>query len=425
MDEYFLHYLWKFQKFDQKPFRLTNGSELKVFYPGYSNQNAGPDFLEAKIRIDDIEWAGAVEIHHRASDWIHHNHQSDKKYHGVILHVVWVADKDIQLPDGTIIPTFQMADYQNGSLEADYRKYINQPVNIKCASFLHRIDPLTITNMLDQALVERLSQKSDKILGLAKSCGGDWEKVTFRILAENFGFSVNNSAFEAWARTMDFSLLNRYSDQPDKCFALAYGQAGFLDDPPDAHAEALKGEYLHLKNKHQLSPMMERHHWKFSRLRPANFPTVRMAELLTVYLKKQGFFSSLIHTSDIKEVNKLFKSELPAYWKSHYDFGMKLQKRVNNLGQASIDILIINTVAPLLAAYSRYIDDQQFMDRAVQFLNAIAPEENKITREWSALGLSINNAADSQALIQRYKNYCIKKRCLNCNIGIAILHSRP
>ncbi len=425
MDEYFLHYLWKFQKFKQKPFRLTNGSTLQVYHPGHSNQNAGPDFLEAKIRIDDIEWAGAVEIHHKASDWIHHNHQSDKKYHGVILHVVWIADRDIQLPDGSLIPTFLMSDYQNGSLEADYRKYINQPVNIKCASFLHRIDPLTITNMLDQALVERLSQKSNRILEQAKSTNGDWEKVTFRVLAENFGFSVNNTAFETWARTIDFSILHRYADQKDKCFALAFGQAGFLDATTDNDVVRLREEYLHLKNKHQLSPIMERHHWKFSRLRPANFPTVRMAEFLSVYLKKQSFFSSLINTTDIKEVNQLFKVELPDYWKSHYDFGLKLDKRTNNLGQASIDILIINTVAPVLAAYSRYIDDQAFMDRAVQFLNSITAEENKITREWSNLGLSIQTAADSQALIQRYKNYCIKKRCLNCNIGIAILHSRP
>ncbi len=424
MDEYFLHYLWKFQKFEQKPFLLTDGSELTVFYPGHENQNAGPDFLEAKVRIDNIEWVGAVEVHHKASDWLHHNHQEDKKYHGVVLHVVWVADKEIQLPDGTVLPTFQMADYQNGELERDYRKYINQPVTIKCASFFHQFDLLTTTNMLDQALVERLSQKSDRILDKLKPCKGDWELVSFQILAQNFGFSVNNHAFEVWSNSMDHSLLLRYADQPDKCFALAFGQAGFLSDTPDDYSSRLQEEYIHLQNKHQLNPIMERHHWKFSRLRPANFPTVRMAEFLTVYQKIPNLFSAILNARDVYEVIQFFKTELPDYWKEHYDFGSKLEKRTNNLGQSSIEILIINTVAPLLAAYSRYIDDQSYMDRAVHYLNAIPAETNKITRQWSKLGLPIKHAADSQALIQRYKHYCLKKRCLNCNIGIAILHNR-
>jgi len=424
MDEYFLHYLWKFQKFEQKPFHLTDGSELTVFHPGSENQNAGPDFLEAKIRIDNIEWVGAVEVHHKSSDWIHHNHTEDKKYHGVILHVVWIADRDIQLPDGTVLPTFQMADYQNGDQERDYRKYINQPVTIKCASFFHQFDQLTTTNMLDQALVERLSQKSNKILNRLKFYHGNWEKTTFQLLAENFGFSVNNQVFEVWAQSIDHALLFRYADQPDKCFALAFGQAGFLDQATDAYSAHLKEEYDHLTNKHQLTPIMERHHWKFSRLRPANFPTVRMAEFLTVYQKVPGLFSTIVNAKDVFEIIQLFKSALPDYWKEHYDFGCKLKKRINNLGQSSIEILIINTVAPLLAAYSLYIDDQTYMDRAVHFLNALPAESNQITRQWSKLGLPIKHAADSQALIQRYKYYCLKKRCLNCNIGIAILHNR-
>ncbi len=424
MDEFFLHYLWKFQKFEGRPFRLTNGSALQVFHPGHENHDSGPDFLEARIRIDGIDWMGAVEIHHKASDWLLHQHQKDKKYDGVILHVVWVADKDIYLQDSTLLPTFQISDYQHGSLEADYRRYINQPVTIKCASFLHKIDPLTKTNMLDQALVERLSEKADRLLAPVKAHQGDWEKVTFQALASNFGFSVNNQAFETWSKSFDYSLLHRYANQPEKCFALAFGMAGFLDDPKDDYAEDLKEQFLHIKNKHRLEPQLQRHHWKFSRLRPANFPTVRMAEFVTLYIREKKLFSSILEMQKVENIFRIFEIRLPEYWKTHYDFGLPMENRINNLGRSSIDTLIINTVAPLLAAYSKYIDDLGFMERAVDFLNDLAPEKNKITREWQEVGMDPSHAADSQALIQRYKYYCIRKRCLNCNIGLAILHSR-
>lgn len=425
MDEFFLHYLWKFQKFEGRPFRLTNGSILKVFYPGHENNNAGPDFLEAKIQIDEIEWVGAVEIHHKASDWLIHNHQQDKKYDGVILHVVWIADKDIQLSDQSTLPMFKMSDYQNGSLEADYRKYINQPVTIKCASFLPQINTLTKTNMLDQALIERLSMKSQLILEEVRLCKGDWEKITFLWLAKNFGFSVNKQAFETWSMSFDYTLLHRYANQQDKCYGIAFGQAGFLEaNINDPYLEKLQTEYSHLKRKHQLEKGLERHHWKFSRLRPANFPTVRMAEYITLFCHSENLFAKMISLKTVSSLIKLFKIDLPDYWKHHYDFGKPLNNRVNNLGKASIEVLIINTIAPLLAAYSRYVDEQEYMDRAVQFLSDLPNETNKITKQWSDVGMPPKNAADSQALIHRHQYYCTKKRCLNCNIGIAILHNR-
>ncbi len=425
MDEFFLHYLWKFQKFEGRPFRLTNGSTLKVFYPGNENSNAGPDFLEAKIQIDEIEWAGAIEIHHKASDWLIHNHHHDRKYDGVILHVVWINDKEIQLSDRSTLPTFKMSDYHNGSLEADYRKYINQPVTIKCASFLRKITDIIKTNMLDQALVERLSMKSQTILDTVKNCNGDWEKATFQCLAKNFGFSVNNQAFESWSKNFEYSLLLRYSNDKNKCFAIAFGQAGFLYvENADPQLKKYQEEYEHLKRKHQLADGLERHHWKFSRLRPANFPTVRLAELITLFRQQENIFAKIISLNTVDSILNLFKINLPDYWKSHYDFGKPLRKGVNNLGETSIEIIVINTVAPLLVAYSRYIDDQAYMDRAINFLASLKSERNKITKEWAELGLNPKNAADSQAQIQRYQYYCIKKRCLNCNIGIAILQNR-
>ncbi|XOV93788.1 MAG: DUF2851 family protein [Bacteroidota bacterium] len=424
MDEFFLHYLWKFQKFDRRPFLLTDGSQLQVFNPGYQNDDSGPDFLEAKLRIDDIDWVGAVEIHHKASDWIHHNHHKDKRYEGVVLHVVWIADKDITLSDGTPLPTFQMADFQNGSLESDYRKYINQPVTIKCASFLHKINPLIITSMLDQALVERLSAKANRIIKVLKESKGDWESATFQLIAQNFGFAVNNQAFDTWSRSFDYDLLQRYANQPDKCYALTFGLAGFLANPLDDYSSQLKKEYDHLKTKHKFDSVVERHHWKFSRLRPANFPTVRLAELTAIYIKQKNLFSTILGSMTIEQIRRLFDITLPEYWQSHYDFGSPMKNRTNNLGKSSIDILIINVVAPLLAAYSRYIDDQNYMDRAIDFLNQIPAESNKLTKEWVNLSLDPKHAADSQALIQRHKFYCQKSRCLNCNIGIAILHSR-
>lgn len=424
MDEYFLQYLWRFQKFEGRPFRLTNGSILQVFNPGHQNDDSGPDFLEARIRIDHIDWVGAVEIHHRASDWLLHKHQKDQKYESVVLHVVWVADKDIKLKDNSTLPTFQMSDYQNGSIESDYRRYINQPETIKCASFLHGIDNITKTNMLDQALVEKLSLKAEEILKSVKLHKGDWEKVTFQVLSRNFGFSVNNHAFETWAGSFDYSLLHRYAHQPEKCFALAFGMAGFLKDDTDEYSQSLSNLFAHLQKKHELEPLLQRYHWKFSRLRPANFPTVRLAELIALYINEQNLFSSIIDKQDINAMYKLLRCKLPDYWKNHYDLGQKMTQRTNSLGKSSIEILIINTMAPILAAYSKYVDDLNYMDQAVRWLNGIKPEKNKVTRAWEALDIEINDAADSQALIHRYKAYCIRKKCLSCNIGIAILHSR-
>ncbi len=423
MDEYFLHFLWKFQKFETKPLQLTEGTRLSVFNPGIENKNAGPDFLEGKIRIGNIDWLGNIEVHYRSSDWNHHGHQNDRKYDNVILHVVWIYDMDIILPDGSTLPTLQLSDFVSSTLENSYRKYINQPVTIKCASFLHTINPIVLVNMLDQALAERLIFKSEKVLEVLKSNKNDWEQTTFQLLARNFGFSVNNDPFEDWAKTIRYSQIKKYADNPTKCFAIAFGQAGFLVNSSEPQTSLLWKEYSYLKKLLHLKTHLERHHWKFSRLRPPNFPTVRMAELLTFIIGQENLFSCIIESKNAKSIVDRFNITLPHYWQAHYDFGKPLKRGENNLGKASIHIIIINTIVPILGAYSRYVGEQKYMDLAIELLQILPAENNKIIREWLKHDLKSKTAHDSQALLQRYKFYCEKSRCLNCNIGMTILQS--
>lgn len=421
MDEQFLHYIWKYQKFNSTNLHLSDEQSLNVFYPGNHNHDSGPDFEEARIKIGDIEWAGKVEIHIRSSDWIRHNHQSDKAYESVILHVVWEHDKDIYISN-EVIPTLELKGLVDPSIVKSYQTYLRSTDEILCARQIALVSSLHVHGMMDRVLVERLTDKSATILTELKQNTNDWEQVTYLTLAANFGFSTNKESFIRLARLLPFNKLKKELQRLQSTEALLFGQAGLLEHPIDDYQQELRSEFRFLQQKHMLDESLSKVQWKFGKLRPANFPSVRLSQFAALLHKQPKLFSFLIETGNVKEIKKILLVSVSDYWQHHYDFGKPSKNPAEKMGTGSIENVLINSVAPLLAAYAKYTDKQEYMDRAVEILASIPPERNRITKKWDPLGIQSSSAFDSQSLIQLYKSYCQRRRCLQCNIGVAILN---
>lgn len=422
MDEYFLHFLWMFQKFEHLPLRLSDERELAVFHTGHQNKDSGPDFKEAKLKIDGLIWSGSVEIHYKSSDWQKHKHEADQAYENVILHVVWSHDQEVKIGDSPI-PTLELKHFVSTNLEKEYRKYINQPEDILCGGHLKHLPGIQLHQMMDAALTDRLEEKSKLILKTLKETNADWEETTYRTIAKNFGFKVNSDSFEILTKTLPYQIIRKQGGNSLKIFALIFGMSGFLADPQDEYSSQLAEEFHFLSKKHNLSPQLERFHWKFAKLRPANFPTVRLAQFAAFLSANDLLFSKLIALSGYNEIRKFMQCEMPDYWMNHYDFE-KTSTKNQKIGKSSMEIVMINSLVPLLFAYARYAGEEHLIDRALQILEEIPTESNYIIKKWNDLGVSPKNATDSQALLHQYRNYCLKKKCLNCNIGVWILN-RP
>lgn len=419
MDERFLHYVWKFQKLNGK-LKTIEGHQIIVINQGTHNHNSGPDFEEARIKIGDIEWAGKIEIHVNSSDWKAHNHHRDKAYSSVILHVVWKHDSEV-LVDGQVVPTLEVKNLIKPEEFEKYRSFIKRNKEILCHDQLSSISNLSFTSLLDRMMVERLEQKAIEVLELVSIKNADWEEVAYLSLARNFGFSTNKEAFFAMANSLPYRTVAKNSSTKHAIEALFFGQSGFLNEPGDDYHKELRTEFDFLKSKHQLPDPLMKERWKFGRMRMPNFPTVRLAQFAALMAKNDHLFSRLIEVDTPQKVIEQFEFQVSDYWDEHYDFGKKRKKRGGNMGKSSVDNLIINTIAPLFAAYSKYSGDQRYMDRAVRILELIPPENNSITKKWSAVGREPKNASDSQSLIGLFKNYCSKRKCLDCSVGVEIL----
>jgi hypothetical protein len=421
MQESFLHYIWQFQYFDKRELRVSTGEKLETFFPGTLNGDSGPDFNNAKIRLDNIDWAGSVEIHIKSSGWYDHHHDVDGAYENVILHVVWDEDKEVLRGDGSAIPTLVLNGRVDESLISKYQKLVHNSSSIPCERIFPKISDLVKFGMLDKALMQRLENKADQIVQLLRSANNDWEEVTYQLMARNFGFKINYDPFFQLANVIRRKTLLKHGDNLTQIEALLFGQAGFLDyGIKDDYFKELQREYKVLSSKYGLdNQKLKKENWKFLRLRPANFPTIRIAQFSALIHKNRNFFSKLIEP-DV-EIVKLFDVRTSPYWHSHYRFGRKTARSISGLGMESVNNLLINTVVPLLVAYGKSQDDQEMIDRAVALLHGIKAEKNKITKAWSEIGLAIKDSFDSQALIELNNHYCLKRRCLACNIGVDIL----
>jgi hypothetical protein len=421
MNESFLHYLWQFQYFEKTNLLSSDGEGLTVLKTGLPNSNAGPDFFNAKIKIGELEWVGNVEIHIKSSDWFAHHHEKDAAYDNVILHVVWDNDKPV-LRNGTTIPTLELKNRVDPALLHEYKKLVNSSFSIACQKTFRQADDLIKLSMLDKALMQRLEAKANQVSELLKFNKNDWEETTYQLLAKHFGFKVNGDPFFQLSKSLSYKTIQKQNGIT-QVEALLFGQAGMLETKTkDEYITLLFREYHLLEQKYALTELKMSHsQWRFLRLRPANFPTIRLAQFAALLFNVKNIFSQLISIESYSSVQRIFMQQQSPYWKTHYRFGKKAKGDVPELGEASIQNIVINTVAPLLVAYGKHKDEQMYVDRAVELLQQLPAEQNKITKEWNALGLKVKNAFDSQAVIELYNNFCQKRQCLNCSVGISTL----
>jgi hypothetical protein len=423
MTESFLHYVWQFQYFAKEDLCTASGETVSVYHPGTRNPHAGPDFFNARIRIDGIDWVGSVEIHTNAAAWFEHKHDNDRAYDNVILHVVWKDDKKILRKDGSLLPALELKSRIDPSLVLHYRKLINTGEEIPCRASLARIPSITKLSMLEKALMGRLELKAEQIRVMYERNNHDWEETAYQLLCRNFGFKVNADPFQQLAQSLPYKVVLRHADHLLQVEAMLFGQAGFLEEKrEDPYYAKLKREYTLLDRKYNLEErQLKKAQWRFLRLRPANFPTLRLAQLSALLAHQKNIFSRIMEATTYRDLIALFSAKQSVYWQHHYQFFKGMDEEVPAIGVSSIDTLIINTVVPLLASYGRMHDEQQLVDRAVEILQHISPEDNVIIKRWHAVGLRTQSAADSQGLIELHNNFCQKRRCLECTIGFSIL----
>ncbi len=426
MTESFLHYIWQFQYFHKEELQTSEGDSLQVFQPGNQNVNAGPDFSDARIKIGALEWRGSVEIHIKASGWNDHHHSSDQAYEKVVLHVVWDNDKPIYRTDGTVMPTLELKHRVEMTLWNRYRKLFTSVETIPCSSAWPKVPDIIKLSMLDKAVMQRLETKSLLVKSLLAENRNDWEETCFQLLCKNFGFKVNAEPMLQLAQLLPYKVLLKHLDKLTQIEALLLGQAGFLEKvKEDEYTKILNREHRLLSSKYRLeSKQMKIVQWRFLRLRPANFPTVRLAQLAVLLSFQRNLFSKILECSSYKQLVELLDVEQSEYWQHHYLLGKKSKTRVPALGQSSIHNIMINTIAPLLVAYGQLQDDQSYVDRATEILQHLPAENNKITRQWLDLGYNVKSSFDSQGLIELYNNFCMKRRCLDCTIGTHIIKAK-
>ncbi|NEM98626.1 DUF2851 family protein [Pontibacter burrus] len=421
MKEDFLHYIWQHQYYRKTDLATMEGEPLQILRTGYYNTDAGPDFSEAIVRIGEVEWSGSVEIHLRASDWRRHNHQTDKKYDQVILHVVWEADETIARTDGTAIPVLELKGRVDTSLLYSYKQLQEASTTIPCANVWPAVAEITKTMMLGRALTERLEQKGLDILQLHSNYNHDWEATAYHVLFKGFGFKINQQPMERLAAALTATIIRKVQSV-FQLEALLFGQAGFLEDADTDYAQQLAKEYRFLSHKFGLQDRaMQRHHWNFMRMRPANFPTIRLAQLAAVLSNRQSFFAAIVEAQTIKQYEALFMVPVTEFWQEHFTFSPEPTKATQTMGRGSAHNLIINVAVPLLAAFSQFTGDRVHLEKATELLEQVKEASNKYTRLYEAMGWKARSAADNQAALSLFRNYCQPVNCLQCAIGNKIL----
>ena len=415
MKEEFLYYIWENRLID-KVLQTTEGESVEVVVTGYRNTDSGPDFLEAKIQIGDKLWAGQVEIHVKASDWNRHNHQTDKAYKNVILHVVY--ENDTKVND---IPTLELKGHFDETLFANYQRFISTKNWIPCGNSIAQVPVFTRLSWLDRMAVERLESKSETVTKILNADQFDWEDALYKLLMRYFGLKVNNEAFEYLSTILPFKTLLKHADNLLQIEAMLFGCAGFLeDDFTEDYPLLLKREFGLMKAKFNLLTMPAER-WKFMRMRPSNFPTIRLAQMAQLIHKNESLFSKIREAKNTAEVKALFDVVASEYWETHWRFGVPTESTPKHLGDATADILMINAVAPLLFCYGKLHKDESVCETAIQFLEETEAEDNAVIRHFAQCSIKADNAMQTQALLHLYNMYCKRKRCLECRLGNVLM----
>lgn len=425
MTERLLQFIWQFQYFNKSELTTTTDEPVQILFAGQHNTNQGPDFLDAKIRIGKTTWAGTVELHIKTSDWVKHNHQKDKNYNNVILHVVWEDDTSTlrQAQSSVLkndIPVVELKGRVSKILLQRYEELMDSSSFIPSEKSIHLVPDIVWKSWKDRLLVERLLRKANVVETSLQLNNYHWEETFWWLLARNFGMKVNADAFEAIAQSISVKILAKHKSQIHQLEALMLGQAGLLEKKfSEEYPKLLQKEYRFLQNKYKLKPVPLPFH--FLRMRPGNFPTIRLTQLAMLISESAHLFSKIKEADSVKEVSKWFDVTANDYWHYHYRFDETSAFKKKKLGATMIDNIIINTIAPVLFAYGNYHDEDKYKDKALKWLEQTAAESNSITKGFQKLGIENKTAFDSQALIELKNEYCSKKRCLECGVGNVLL----
>ena len=419
--ENLLHYVWKHRLYGPGNFKTIDGTALEIIDPGTHNTDAGPDFFNAKIKLDGNLWAGNIEIHTQASDWYKHKHDTDKAYNSVILHVIESSGtQPVCNQSGQTLPQWRMPVPE--SIRMNYLYLSNHDSPVPCLSRIREIPEIYWTDWKNALTSERLESKIQTIFQLLQNGRDDWNEVFYITLARNFGFGINNDAFERLAKSLPLRYILKHSNSPWQVEALFLGQAGLLEDeiPDDDYYRTLQQEYNFLRKKYRLQAL-ESSLFKSLRIRPNNFPHIKIVQLAGFTGNEQSLFSRLLEKDSLPDFQSLFFAPVPDYWETHYHFGKTSPRRKKGLGLSAIHILLINTVVPILFAYGKKKNQEHFMQKALDLLEAIPPEKNHIVNAFTRAGVTVTHAGDTQALIQLRKAYCDPKKCIFCRIGHKLL----
>jgi hypothetical protein len=414
--ESIIQFIWKYQAFDHRSLRTDRGETLQVIHPGTLNLNAGPDFQDAIIRINELEWNGSVEIHIRSSDWHVHRHSGDPAYQNVVLHVVWQNTGSILRNDGSPIPTFQIADWVRPDILTKYSRISDNVSHIPCLS--HPVSANAFRSALERAFETRLRSKSKRIFDIWHKSNMDWEQTAFAWMCRHMGFKVNNEVFEVLGLSVPYRILQKHRDRPDQVEALVFGMAGLLESgfEKDDYWNSLRKEFRFLSYKYNLKPRIKAHEWKFLRLRPDNFPTVRLAQLSAILIRRPSLFNWLLDS-----FNKDSELRVSGYWQQHYYFGKMTDKAPGFMGEVSWQHLWMNVVPPL--QYSLAVKRGSSTQHIAAAFGSLKAENNRITRRWEKAGVYMETALDSQSYYALFQQGCKLRKCLECPVGIELLKS--
>jgi hypothetical protein len=419
--ERILQYVWKQRLFADSDLVMPEGQKIFVIDPGIQNNDAGPDFFNAKIRIGDMVWAGNVEIHERASDWAAHHHDKDKAYNSVILHVVGTDDCQALTSENKPVPKAILKIPEK--IEKNIEWLFSRDTPLACAERIKEIPPIYVSDWMTALVTERMERKTKEVLQRLELNQKDWNETFYHTLMRNFGFGANSDAFEWLAKSLPYKIILKHRDHPLQIEAMFFGQAGLLDDDKaenEPYFCFLRKEYDFLRKKYDLTPV-DAVQYKNLRMRPDNFPHIRMAQLAAVFLKNDLPFSQILETEDMAQLRKFFDVQPSKFWKTHYHFRSASSPKNKSVGKNSANILLINTVAPIFFAYGKIKSKSQYCDHALRLLEQIPPENNHITKTFATAGIKITNACDSQALLQLRRQYCDLKKCLYCRIGFRMI----
>ena len=421
LSEKLLQYVWKNQWFAKEKLETVHKQPLSILNQGFPHQDAGPDFKQAIIKIDGVTWAGNVEVHIRSSDWYKHQHQNDAKYHSVILHVVYEHDQEVFIEPNVPLPTLMLQPLLSSQLLLRYSQLISSSVSLPCEAYIHKITPLTLHSFFTRLSFDRLSRKQAQIFEILHSFSEDWEQVLFYVICQSFGFKTNAPAFEMLGKALPYRILKKHTDSHLQVAALIFGQAGMLEEElDDAYYQSLQNEYYYLRAKYKLVPI-DAKCWNLLRLRPHNFPCIRLAQLAEMIYKHPQLFEKIISQNTLEHFHNLFINKPHEYWNTHYYFGKTSRESEKIMGESSFHLLLINALIPFLYSYNRFTGNEKQQEYSMRLLELLPFEENHITKKYQDKGFCAKQASHSQALLELYHEYCEKKRCIDCVIGQKIV----